>query len=51
MLIIKMIIAACTSYCFYRDSSKKDNKSIYVATLGLFVVMIFEMIEVIKELR
>lgn len=48
MLIIKMLIAICTSYCFYRYDSNQGNKSIYVATFGLFTIMIVEMIEIIK---
>ena len=50
MLIIKILIAACTSYCFYRDSNDKDNKSIHLGTLGLFMIAFIEMYQTIKEL-
>lgn len=48
--VFQMMLAICTSYCFYRDGIRKDEKSIYFGTFGLFLVSLIEIYHIVKEL-
>ena len=51
LIILKMILAACASFFFFRDGDDKDKKSIFYAVLCLFGVIFAEIFQIIKEFK